>query len=247
MKQAQRILIVLLLLTTSVAKGQVGIGTGTPDPSSQLDVVSTSKGFLPPRMTTVQRNLIPSPDEGLIIYNTTIKAFECYNGAAWYSTVHYIGESYGGGIVFYVYDNGQHGLIAATADNGTTVKWSNGIYRITGSTGDGIITGADNTALIIATQLADNPTGNFAAKSCAAYSVTAGGQTYSDWYLPSKHELMLLINQQFVVGGISTAVKTYSSSTEFNDVSIWTEESITGTISNTSKSTILYIRAVRAF
>ncbi|MEO6405797.1 MAG: hypothetical protein ABIY51_14985, partial [Ferruginibacter sp.] len=41
------------------------------------------------------------------------------------ATVHYIGESYGGGIVFYVYDNGQHGLIAATADQSTGIQWAN--------------------------------------------------------------------------------------------------------------------------
>jgi hypothetical protein len=57
-------------------------------------------------MTGPQRNAISSPATGLTIYNTTSNAFECYNGTNWYSTVHYIGESYGGGIVYYVYDNG---------------------------------------------------------------------------------------------------------------------------------------------
>ena len=108
---------------------QVGIGTATPDASAKVDIASTTQGFLPPRMTTTQRDAIAGPATGLTIYNTTIKAFQVYNGTAWFSTVHFIGESYGGGIVFYVYDNGQHGLIAATADQSTGIQWYNGIVR----------------------------------------------------------------------------------------------------------------------
>ena len=110
---------------------QTGIGTTSPDASAKLDVSSTTQGFLPPRMTTVQRNAIASPANGLTIYNTTINAFQVYNGTAWYSTVHFIGESYGGGIVFSISDNGQHGLIAATADQSTGIQWYNGTNRFT--------------------------------------------------------------------------------------------------------------------
>jgi len=51
----------------------VGIGAEsfTPDSSAMLEVKSTEKGFLPPRMTTQQRDAIQSPAEGLVIYNTT--------------------------------------------------------------------------------------------------------------------------------------------------------------------------------
>ena len=62
--------------------GGVGIG-GAPDASAQLDVSSTTKGFLPPRMTTTQRNAIGSPAEGLIIYNTTDNKFQGLNDAGW--------------------------------------------------------------------------------------------------------------------------------------------------------------------
>jgi len=50
---------------------QVGVGTSAPDASAKLDVSSTEKGFLLPRMTTTQRDLISSPANGLLIYNTT--------------------------------------------------------------------------------------------------------------------------------------------------------------------------------
>lgn len=247
MKQAKHLLLAFLLLVTVSVQAQLGIGTPTPNASAQLDVSSTTKGLLPPRMTSEQRDLIASPATGLAIYNTTINAFQCYNGTAWYSTVHYIGESYGGGIVFYVYDNGQHGLIAGTADQSTGIQWYNGTFRYTGTTGDGLNAGAMNTALIVATQIADNQTGNFAAKVCADYSVTVSGITYGDWYLPSKYELNLLFLQKNIVGGFFN--RAYWSSSENDGTNVWYQYfGLSGNLGNTSKD---YpgnrVRAVRAF
>ena len=70
---------------TSIA--QVGIGITTPDASAALDITSTTAGLLPPRMTTVERDLINSgaPAEGLTIYNTDTKCLELYNGTDWIS------------------------------------------------------------------------------------------------------------------------------------------------------------------
>ena len=51
--------------------------------SAQLQVQSTTKGFLPPRMTTAQRDLISSPAAGLIIYNTSTNKHQGYNGSTW--------------------------------------------------------------------------------------------------------------------------------------------------------------------
>ena len=61
---------------------RVGIGT-TPDASSILDVSSTALGFLPPRMTTIQRDAISSPATGLVIYNTTTDLLNVYDGTSW--------------------------------------------------------------------------------------------------------------------------------------------------------------------
>lgn len=51
----------------------VGVGTETPTASAKLDVTSTTQGFLPPRMTTTQKNAIATPSEGLIVYDTDLK------------------------------------------------------------------------------------------------------------------------------------------------------------------------------
>ena len=63
---------------------QVGINADNtaPDASSMLDVKSSNKGFLPPRMATTERDLIQNPSEGLTIYNTDLKCIESYAGSA---------------------------------------------------------------------------------------------------------------------------------------------------------------------
>ena len=64
---------------------QVDINTdgSSADGSAMLDVKSTDKGFLPPCMTTTQRDAISSPADGLIIYNTTTTCLEFYKEGAW--------------------------------------------------------------------------------------------------------------------------------------------------------------------
>jgi hypothetical protein len=62
----------------------VGINTSLPNASAQLDVTSTTKGFLPPRLTTAQRDAIASPAAGLTIYNTTVNCLQWWNGTLWF-------------------------------------------------------------------------------------------------------------------------------------------------------------------
>jgi hypothetical protein len=62
--------------------GKVGIGTTTPDASAALDVSSTTRGFLPPRMTTAQRDAIASPAVGLTVYNTDHETLNIWNGTS---------------------------------------------------------------------------------------------------------------------------------------------------------------------
>lgn len=63
--------------------GAVGMGVSAPHASAQLQINSTTRGFLPPRMTTVQRDAIASPAAGLTIYNTTTGGLDFYNGTSW--------------------------------------------------------------------------------------------------------------------------------------------------------------------
>jgi hypothetical protein len=70
---------------SSTLTGTTGIGIGTSSVNSKavLDVVSTSKGFLPPRMTGAQLDAISSPPTGLTIFNTTTNALNYFNGTGW--------------------------------------------------------------------------------------------------------------------------------------------------------------------
>jgi len=162
-------------------------------------------------------------------------------------STHAIGDSYGGGIVFYVYDNGQHGLIAANTDQSTGVQWSNGngaALHYTGSTGDGLLAGKMNTALIVATQMGDNFSGNFAAKVCADYAVALTFE--GDWYLPSKYELSLLYSGKSVLSGFSN--DNYWSATESDNANAWLQHFGTGTQSNSGKNNASpRVRAIRSF
>lgn len=81
---------VILFATTLSAQnifpstGAAGIGTITPDASSLLEIKSTSKGILIPRMTAAQRNAIVAPATGLLVYQTnSTPGFVYYNGTAW--------------------------------------------------------------------------------------------------------------------------------------------------------------------
>ena len=75
--------------------GSVSIGSGADSAASAiLDVTSTTKGFLPPRMTTTQRNAVASPATGLKIYNTTTGQDEVYNGTRWGGALDPLTESY---------------------------------------------------------------------------------------------------------------------------------------------------------
>jgi hypothetical protein len=65
--------------------GNVLINTTTDIASSQLTIASTTKGFLPPRMTTTQKNAIATPAAGLMVYDTTLNLISVYNGTIWIS------------------------------------------------------------------------------------------------------------------------------------------------------------------
>ena len=63
-------------------------GLNYPVASAALEVISTTKGFLPPRMTTTQVNAIATPAEGLVVFNTTISHLCVYQSGAWVRMSH---------------------------------------------------------------------------------------------------------------------------------------------------------------
>lgn len=166
------------------------------------------------------------------------------------SKPHSIGESYGGGKVFYTYDRGRHGLIAATVDQAKDIPWHNGVIKHTGSSGDGLAAGLMNTTAILAAQINDYPDGIFAAKVCADYSVTQKGITYGDWYLPSKYELNLLYQKKNAVGFIFDIKYSsyYWSSTETaSNTAVAQEFHFGNLLLDAGKGDRFCVRAIRSF
>ena len=81
MKNNSSFFLLLLILCSGISFGQIGLGTTSPATTAVLDLSSSSKGLLTPRMTTLQRNAIASPAIGLIVYNTDDATLNTYNGS----------------------------------------------------------------------------------------------------------------------------------------------------------------------
>jgi len=103
----------LILTGTNANRGQVTIGGTTPAVSASLDIQSTTRGFLPPRLTTTQRNAIATPATGLQIYNTTTIQSEVYNGSSWVST----GGGSSSGVTGAIQFSGGSGVFSSDAAN----------------------------------------------------------------------------------------------------------------------------------
>ena len=153
----KNILLALFFVFTGwfYASAQVGIGTSTPDNSAMLDVYSITKGFLAPRMTQTARLAIPTPATGLLVYQTDgVAGFYYYNGSGWIvlsagTPGHYLGELYGVGVVFWVTNGGQHGLIVSAIDLSTTALYSSINNTLIGPTAQSNWNGQGNTDAIM--------------------------------------------------------------------------------------------------
>lgn len=192
--------------------------------------------------------------EGIAIEGNVIKTTQ---------SLHYIGEEYHGGIIFYVDDTGHHGLIASKKDvTAQGVQWRNGSggNKVTNARGDGLGAGETNTRLIIAQQTIDDQKGLFAALVATQFQVLEDGVTpcptpndsetlcYGGWYLPSAFELGLLYNALHQAHLVSFAPEFYWSSTEANVGNAWLQNFGTGDITASSKSnTIGRVRAINRF
>ena len=155
----------------------------------------------------------------------------------------YIGQELEGGIVFYIDETGQHGLVAAMEDLEGNYQW--GCYGTSISGADGLAfgTGYQNTLDIVA-GCSETP---IAASEALAYE----SEGYSDWFLPSKDELneMYYMIGQGVpegnIGGFSNSY--YWSSSEFNNDFAWAVGFSNGYSFNYDKNYTGRVRVIRAF
>jgi hypothetical protein len=156
-----------------------------------------------------------------------------------------VGDTYAGGIVFYVDASGCHGLVAAVSDQTTFAEWGCYGTKIIGADGTAIGTGNQNTIDI---ETGCDTVGT-AADICA--NLTSGG--YSDWFLPSNDELNLMYQNigqgnDLGLGNVGGfANNDYWSSTEYSVSDGWNYNFQYGYLNNIYKSDSYHVRAVRAF
>src|SRR5262245_30803956 len=84
MKKTVSLLLVAMICNQVMAQNvAINNSNSVAHPSALLDVSSSEKGMLVPRMNTTQRNTISSPATGLLVYDTDINSFMYFNGSAW--------------------------------------------------------------------------------------------------------------------------------------------------------------------
>lgn len=167
----------------------------------------------------------------------------------------YIGELYGGGVVFWVDQSGEHGLILSLADLSTSgCNWSNINDELVGTNDwDGL----NNTQAIISQQGHENS----AALMCMNYvNEDYGSGIYNDWYLPSITELFLIskhilvIDNSIIISGFGTPLNNYNfaywSSTEYSsDIArvYFFRKNIVGEWHKQYQYLLVKVRAIRKF
>src|SRR5688572_7982461 len=147
MKRRHCLLLSTLLLTFASAWGQENIRTPTPN----------TKGLLLPQMTAAQRVAIPTPADGLMIYQTDAPAgYYLRKDGAWKhwvkntSTCKYsIGQNVPtlGGYIFYLDSTGCHGLVCSPVDQSTGIQWHYGAFTNTKAFASAVGAGNTNTSM----------------------------------------------------------------------------------------------------
>lgn len=113
-------------------EAQVGINTTSPDASSLLEVRSTSKGVLIPRMTQTQMNAISNPADGLLVYNTTASALYFYNGTHWMSREDRVSAMVDDGVALQI-DNLRVMMSTTTTARSIMLATASGTINISGT------------------------------------------------------------------------------------------------------------------
>jgi hypothetical protein len=165
---------------------------------------------------------------------------------------HYIGEQFGGGVIFHLWKDAQgveHGFIVDKTELSTSQIWSNITTDLIGSTAQSTWDGLSNSNAIVA------QAGHISSAASLCINSTNGGQ--SDWYLPSVDEMSLLWDNHFRVNRTLSTIAgatgmlysfDYWTSSEIMDDIVWYFNFNYNTGGNAgSKINIFHVRAIRAF
>lgn len=166
-----------------------------------------------------------------------------------------IGDFAHGGIVFWVDQTGQHGLVCSKVNQSAGIRWFAGTFGYTRAKADGLYAGQSNTTIILSSQVAiGDDNNNYAASLCNELEVVENNVLYGDWYLPSAFELKLMsqnimkINSTALLnGGESLINNFYWSSTEDTNTKAWIVNLANAQESSVLKGSQNPVRAIRSF
>ncbi len=151
---------------------------------------------------------------------------------------HYVGESFGGGIVYYVDDEGKHGIITTIIDKSTRKQHKSETFILTNAARDGIATGEFNTDRLNA-MTGKGETDDQVVENYRDANL-------SDWHLPTRYDLIKLYRNRAVIGGYTEFANGWKS-TEVSSVNEWYRSFITGGEFSNGKDDAVYIRVIRKF
>ncbi len=180
---------IVLLLISVKSFSQTGIGTTTPNASAKLEIASTDKGLLIPRMTAAQRAAITSPANGLLVYQTDSETgFYVNSGTSASPTWSRVNSNWtrsGNDISYSLGNISTTG--ALTGGNSSTSSLSGFAANVTSISANYSITAADNGKIIQCTSASaisiTIPTGLPTGFNCTVVQMGAGQITFSGTYL----------------------------------------------------------------
>jgi hypothetical protein len=167
-----------ILLFSGIVNAQIGIGTITPDASALLDLNSTSKGLLLPRMTANQQTAIVNPGIGLIVYNLTTSQLETN-----------IGDGFGGALW----------ITGTSSGSGTGSAYTN----VTGAVS---VNTNINSSTVVSGMTSSPPAGTYFVNFNGQYNINPGAVSSFITTAGAKSDLLLAYNQlnDLVVGNVHT-------------------------------------------
>lgn len=167
MKKHCRILLTSFLIISGIVDAQVGIGTSSPDNSSLLDLSSTTKGLLLPRMTTQQQTELLNPAVGLTIYNLTTNQLETNKG-----------DGFGGKLW--------------SASSGSGSGTGSAYTNVTGSVS---VNTNINSATVVSGMTSSPPAGTYAVSFNGQYNINPGSVSSFITTPGAKSDLVVAYNQ----------------------------------------------------
>jgi hypothetical protein len=312
MKKLFMLLGFVVTVTTFAQSVSISDDGSTAHASAILDVKSTTKGFLPPRMTADQRDLIASPVAGLQIWCSNCLedggVTQIFNGTSWTNAagatvdqdvsgikentaaivaeaviaraaeeanaaaillaaakindfiepipIPKIGDLKDGGVIFWIDENGESGLICALADYEEAVEWGCDEQDLQ-SVPNGTYTGKNTDPTGPGTQIGDgiaNTNGILNDCSAGDPSITSAAQAARtlgpEWFLPSQGELREMYENRTILKdaeGFNELVGSYYSSTEHSAIGAYYFSFDDGSQSANYKYTKYSVRSIKSF